>query len=175
MDIESKKYMNNEGYWYIRDKGRNIRVCRLVACAILGRPLLRNEQAHHADGCRSNDSPENIIVCNSGSDHVQLHLLLRSKKESGHYSWRKCCYCKQYDDPKNMVKKITKSHHLGEYFHKLCKKQYMKTHKKTNPEHIRTYMRIYMKTYMRGYYEKNKEALKATARKRYRENRETIL
>lgn len=118
------------GYRTVFKNGKNVRMGRLVATKILGRELLQHEVVHHADGHKDNDSPENIIICNKQSDHVELHLLLNAKRESGHYSWRRCCYCKKHDDPRNMVLRYNKSHIRGEYFHRLCKTLYTTKHRK---------------------------------------------
>ena len=39
---------------------RGVRVHRLVAAAKLGRPLKKDEDVHHKDGDRTNNSPDNL-------------------------------------------------------------------------------------------------------------------
>lgn len=45
----------------------------LVAESILGRPLTCNEVVHHIDGNRKNNSPDNLMIFASDSDHVSFH------------------------------------------------------------------------------------------------------
>jgi hypothetical protein len=45
----------------------------LIAEQKLGRPLLPKEVVHHLDGDKANNSPENLIVLDSQSEHITLH------------------------------------------------------------------------------------------------------
>lgn len=73
---------------YIDDKGyirigcgpqRGMRLHRLVAAAKLGRPLKKDEDVHHLDGNKLNNSPDNIHImghrehsCVSAKQHWYL-------------------------------------------------------------------------------------------------------
>lgn len=50
---------------------------RVVAEQMLGRPLLPGEIVHHRDGDKRNNSPENLIIFASQSEHVRHHNELR--------------------------------------------------------------------------------------------------
>ena len=49
---------------------------RVVAEALLGRPLRADEHVHHIDQNKHNNAPENLLVL-SASDHLALHAKLR--------------------------------------------------------------------------------------------------
>ncbi len=118
-------YINKvNGYQYTHSKMRApLHVARLVAASILGRQLFTTEHIHHADNNKTNNNPENIVICSSQKDHNELHMLINSKKESGHAGWRKCKFCKQYDDPANMS--FIKQSYSGGYRHKSCAAKYV--------------------------------------------------
>lgn len=46
----------------------------LVVEEMLGRPLAPNEVIHHIDGNRGNNSPSNLEVLSSQSEHFSLHM-----------------------------------------------------------------------------------------------------
>ena len=50
---------------------------RAVAEQILGRPLRENEIVHHRDGNKRNNSPENLVVFSSQSEHAKHHMELK--------------------------------------------------------------------------------------------------
>ena len=44
-----------------------------VASQMLNRPLKKGEQVHHIDCNPQNNSPQNLMVFNSNSDHIKFH------------------------------------------------------------------------------------------------------
>ena len=50
---------------------------RVVAEQMLGRPLRKKEIVHHRDGNKRNNSPENIVVFASQSEHARYHMELK--------------------------------------------------------------------------------------------------
>lgn len=68
------------GYVYIympshhrADTSGNIYEHIIIAEQKLGRPLTKEEVAHHKDKNRSNNSPENLIVFATNADHTRYH------------------------------------------------------------------------------------------------------
>lgn len=56
---------------------RQVRIHRLVASTILGRPLLPGEVVHHLDGNSLNNAPDNLLVMRSQRHHASLEQYLR--------------------------------------------------------------------------------------------------
>ncbi len=91
----------------------------ILAEKALGKPLPHNAQIHHFDENPSNDY-NNLVLCENHRYHCFLHQRKRAYDACGHVNWRKCSYCKQYDEPTNLC--ISALHSTS--YHKLCKKEY---------------------------------------------------
>ena len=75
---------------------------RVVAENMMGRKLAVDEVVHHEDENKLNNNPDNLLVC-TNAEHQAIHRKLRALQECGNEDYRKCCYCGEYDDPKNML------------------------------------------------------------------------
>lgn len=96
----------------------------IVICEkALGKTLPADAEPHHVDGCKVNNKNYNLVVCQDHAYHMLLHQRARALRECGHASWRKCKYCKQYDDLNNLVLYQSKGQSA---FHKICKNRYDK-------------------------------------------------
>lgn len=71
----------------------------LLAEKVLGKPLPEGAQIHHPGDKCDNGS---IVICQNQEYHRLLHMRERSLSECGNASWRRCKFCKQYDDPENL-------------------------------------------------------------------------
>ncbi|WP_045235088.1 HNH endonuclease signature motif containing protein [Deinococcus pimensis] len=71
--------MASERYERVWDaeRKRHVRVHRLVAERMLGRPLRPGEVVHHVDGDKRNNNPENLRVLQSQQRHMVLEHLER--------------------------------------------------------------------------------------------------
>jgi hypothetical protein len=57
----------------IRVGDKKVRLYRLVAEAVIGRPLRPDEAVHHCNNCQADNRPANLWVFPSRSDHTRYH------------------------------------------------------------------------------------------------------
>lgn len=79
---------------------------RIVAQRALGRPLPPKAEVHHVDENLLNNDPSNLVICPNHGYHALLHMRARALQESGNANNLKCFYCKQWDAPGVMKKRI---------------------------------------------------------------------
>lgn len=75
----------------------------LVAESVLGKFLPNEAVVHHVNEDKLDNRPENLVICENNGFHLTLHRRMRALKACGNPDWRKCPYCKTWDDPKNLV------------------------------------------------------------------------
>lgn len=93
---------------------------------ILGMLLPKKAIIHHANEKRSDNRPENLVVCQGMSYHKLLHRRMRALRACGHADWRRCVHCKKYDDSRNMYINGSKAQHRG------CHAEYERKRKHDN-------------------------------------------
>lgn len=55
----------------------------LIAERALGKPLPPRAQVHHVDGDRRNNTPSNLVICQSQSYHSLLHVRMKTIRAGG--------------------------------------------------------------------------------------------
>jgi hypothetical protein len=104
-------YLNPLGYVILtkdrKAKGEHVR----VAEAALGKPLPPGAEVHHWNEIRSDNRPENLVICPSTEYHKLLHMRAKARDSCGNADWRRCYFCKTYDDPKNLYINGANCHH----------------------------------------------------------------
>jgi hypothetical protein len=102
--------------------GKDKQVARFIVEAVLGRTLKTTEQVHHVDENPFNNAHSNLVVCPNQPYHHLLHVRTRAYEACGNANYRKCPYCKVYDDPANMSFKSSWKAGSGQCYHAACHK-----------------------------------------------------
>jgi hypothetical protein len=76
---------------------------------VFGKPLPTHAVIHHPFGKANNTC---FVICENQGYHRFLERRQQALLISGHANWRKCPYCKQYDDPINLHIKGRSSFHM---------------------------------------------------------------
>jgi hypothetical protein len=75
---------------------------KLVCEKALGKFLPIKAMPHHINGIKTDNTNQNLIICQDQAYHMMLHRRERAFRACGHAHWMRCPHCKKYDDPKNM-------------------------------------------------------------------------
>jgi len=96
----------------------------LIAEKALGKPILRIHHIHHFPKAPSGQ----LIICQNQAYHSLLHRRYRSLMACGNPDFRKCPFCKKYDDIKNLYMINKKTH--PSFMHLTCWHIYTKKKRK---------------------------------------------
>lgn len=122
--------VNHSGYIAVTVDGRRRMQHVIVAEKALGKPLPPGAVVHHVDRNRQNNDPSNLVVCPDQAYHKLIHLREDAMRACGNPNYRRCLFCREYDDPASMT--LTGNNKNGHYqYHKPCraKAEYERTHK----------------------------------------------
>lgn len=107
------------GYVAVMVNGKKKQQHVLVAEHALGKSLPIGAIVHHVNKDTKDNRNQNLVICQDQQYHKILHRRQDALEACGNANWRKCCICKQYDDPSNMS--INGSPLHGERaYHKSC-------------------------------------------------------
>ena len=95
----------------------------LIVERAIGRQIPAGAEVHHVNEIKTDNRHENLVVCPSRAYHKLLHVRTKALDECGNANFRKCPFCKQYDDPKNMTHNASSRYH----YHSACKNEYRRT------------------------------------------------
>ena len=122
--VFSSKYRYvNDGY----DGG--ITAHKVIAEKVLGRPLPKDAEIHHADGNGLNNQHSNLVICPDHAYHALLHRRQKALDACGNANWLPCAFCRQHDDPKNMTLYTPKDQTSPRANHPQCATNYSRKRK----------------------------------------------
>lgn len=99
-----------DGAGYERTAG-NKHVHIVVAERALGRPLPPGVEVHHVNEDKRDNRGVNLVICPDHAYHMLLHMRTRALDACGHANWRRCRYCRQWDDPAHLATDGRTTHH----------------------------------------------------------------
>lgn len=97
----------------------------LVAERALGRYMPDGAEVHHCNERKADNRGVNLVICPDHKYHGLIHVRADALRASGNPDWRKCPYCKKYDDPVSMSLHKSKKGN-GYYYHLKCCNDYRK-------------------------------------------------
>lgn len=107
--------------------GGNVYEHVFVVARALGRPVPKGTRVHHVNENRSDNRGRNLVLLQNASEHKQLHSRMRARAATGHVRWKKCQYCKQYDDPANLF--VRDQPNNTKTYHRKCNRDYQRKRK----------------------------------------------
>lgn len=103
--------------------GRSVLMHIVVAEKAVGRRLKDEERVHHVDCDGHNNGPWNLVVCPNEEYHRLLHLRQEALDACGNANWKKCRYCKEYEDPEKLKSYVRKDAKTPRYYHPTCHRE----------------------------------------------------
>lgn len=115
-----------DGYRILSINGKPILEHKLIVEKAIGRKLKDKEEIHHVNMIRSDNRPSNLVVCPDHYYHELLHVRTEALEQCGNADYRRCFFCKTFDDTKLMYAEKRN----GTHYHRECRNQYKKNMRK---------------------------------------------
>lgn len=113
-------HLRDDGYVIISRDGKKIMEHVAIAERALGRTMPLGAVVHHVDEDRSNNAPNNLVICPDDNYHQLIHRRTRALEATGHADWLKCNHCKQWGPPSAI-----RRYKNGLTHHPQCWRQYI--------------------------------------------------
>lgn len=107
----------SNGYIAVGMQGRKKQQHVLIVERVLGKPLPPGAEVHHVNENRADNRHENLVICPDKAYHKLLHVRMAARDACGNPNYRKCPFCKEYDDPENMRNNKSSRY----FYHQHCK------------------------------------------------------
>lgn len=94
---------------YMKISGTGVSEHVMLAEQAIGKKLPIGAEVHHVNGIKSDNRPENLVICPSRQYHALLHQRQRAADECGNPNHMRCEICRQWDDPSMMYRRKSKA------------------------------------------------------------------
>lgn len=111
-------YVNRNGYRTVSINGNVVFEHVAIAENALGRKLQGLEEVHHVNYQRADNRNVNLVICPDRKYHALLHLRTDALNACGNPQFRRCKYCRSFDDTANM-KEVARN----QFMHLSCERK----------------------------------------------------
>lgn len=120
-NIDGQKFYRSRYSSKVRN-GKQINLHVIVAEMVLGRPLPSGAIVHHANEDKSDNRPDNLVICPNRAYHNLIHARMDAFAATGDADSRKCQYCQEWGKVNSLWTLITKQGRRS--WHKKCRSDY---------------------------------------------------
>ena len=132
-------YINHNGYvmvyapQYPRAQSNGYVLEHIVVAEMAMRKSLpEGAEVHHVSDNRTDNQPQNLVVCQSKAYHALLHQRTDAIHATGDPNARKCSYCGTYENQADIsiIKRPARPAGNGRSYHRACAARYV-MHRRT--------------------------------------------